>query len=144
MVTLYRVFSIRENYKNRDSVVVDWFCSKRAKAVAPYESLIENYHDLHQAEREEAKKRIDHFLTGAEVDELKSYMDRNYGFEVRRKEIDLPVSDGNKIPFFAGSPEPSAKGDYFHLSSNEKYDLSLPISGYYDLSEPPNLISSHD
>ena len=142
MVQLYRVFSIRENYKNRDSVVVDWFCLKREEPVAPYESLIKNYRDMDKAEREEAQKRIDSFLTGSEVDELKSYMDRSYGFEVRKKEIDTPVGNGRKIPFFAGPSSPSDDGDYFHLNAHEGYSLSIPISGYYDLSEPPNLVSS--
>jgi len=141
MTRLFRAYTVRENYKGRDTVIVDWFCSKRETPAVEYENLVENYGELGEDERARAHKLIDHFLTESEIKELDRYMDGNFGFEVKSKPLNLPFKDGRKIPNFAAPPTPADEGDYFDLSSNQGYDLSVPISGFYDLSEPPNLIS---
>lgn len=141
MTKLYRAYTVRENYKGRDSVIVDWFCSERKEPVTAYGELIENYGDLDEKERERAEKLIDHFLTGQEVDGLQRYMRKYFGFEVKSREVEIPFKNGRKIYNFSEPSDPSHEGEYFDLAKNEDYDLDVPIKGFVDLSEPPNLIS---
>lgn len=141
MVEIVRAYTVRENYKGRDSVIVDWFCRERETPVAPYEALVGNYGELSYTERERAEELVDHFLTGEEAEQLRRYMDRKFGFDVKMKTMETPFADGRKIPRFAEPPEPSAEGEYLDLSASDDYDLSVPIMGYFDLSEPPNLVS---
>ncbi len=141
MVKLFRAYSIRENYKNRDVVVVDWFCHARDEQGEPYDSYITNYHELGADDLNKACRRIDSFLTEPEIVELKRYMDRKFGFEVRIDELTIPFEDGRKIPNFSSPSAPSDEGEYIDLSEHKDYNLSIPIHGYCDLSEPPNLIS---
>ncbi|MGK7345833.1 MAG: hypothetical protein ACNS63_08485 [Candidatus Nitrospinota bacterium M3_3B_026] len=141
MVEIVRAYTARENYKGRDAVIVDWFCRGRETPVAPYETLIGNYDELSYTERERAEELVDHFLTAEEAEQLRRYMDRKFGFEVKVKKMETPFADGRKIPRFAEPPEPSAEGEYLDLSASDDYDLSVPIMGYFDLSEPPNLVS---
>lgn len=137
---LYRAFTIRENYKNRDSVVVDWFCESRQRPVARIEDLVESLPEMDDKERAELQARLDQLLTTAEVDELARYIRATTGFEVKRTRIELPVSDAKKIPDFSGKSSVQ-EGEYFHIHESRDYNLSALITGYVDLSEPPNTVS---
>lgn len=141
MINLFRAYTVRESYKDRDSVIVDWFCSSRETPVAPYEELILNYTDLGADERARARKLTDNFLTEREITELKNLIENGTGFDVRKTVVKTPFEDGRKIPNFSESANKGDDGDYFHLSEKQGYNLSAPISGYADLSEPPNLFS---
>ena len=141
MRSLFRAYSVRESYKNRDSVVVDWFCLSRERPVAPYDDLILNYNELDDDEQARARKLANNFLTESEIAELKDYIESGTGFDVRTSEVNTPFEDGRKIPNFAEAAKKGDGGDYFHLSEKEGYNLTVPISGFADLSEPPNLFS---
>jgi len=141
MTKLYRTFTVRENYRNRDSVVIDWFCPARHEPAGLYETALDGYGGLGSQERELARKLIDHFLTKTEVDELKRYFRNNYGFDIKTREMRLPFSGVDKIPNFAAPSKPSDDGEYIHLNQNAGYDLSVPVCGFADLSEPPNIVS---
>jgi len=140
-VKLFRAYTVRENYKDRDSVIVDWYCEKRAEPVAPYETLIANYDELDDDEKRRARTLVNRFLTGPEVRELAAFMMAQSGFSVHSREAPLPFADGRKIPDIAAPAAPGAEGDTLRLSQSAGYDLSVPISGFCDLSEPPNLVS---
>lgn len=141
MTKLFRAYSVRESYKNRDSVIVDWFCLSRERPVAPYGELILNYNELDDDEQARARKLADNFLTEPEIAELKDYIEAGSGFDVRTSEVKTPFTDGRKIPNFAQQPQEGVDGDYSHLSEKEGYNLTVPISGFADLSEPPNIFS---
>ncbi|HEB71203.1 MAG TPA: hypothetical protein ENI77_01105 [Nitrospirae bacterium] len=141
MTRIYRAYSARENYKNRDSVIVDWFCLSREGPVAPYDELILNYNDLSGGEKARARKLADNFLTEPEIAELKEYIESGTGFDVRISEVKTPFEDGRKIPDYAETAKTDADGDYFHLSEKQGYNLTVPISGFADLGEPPNIFS---
>ena len=141
MIQLYRAYTVRENYKNRDTVIVDWFADGRREPVAPLEDLVANTAGLSAGERAQAAERLNRLLTGAEVDSLAIYIRATTGFEVKRKLMDLPLADGRKAPDFSGRSRP-APGDYFPIHQADEYDLPLPITGFADLSEPPNTFSA--
>jgi len=134
---LFRAFTVRENYKNRDTVIVDWFCQKRQTPVAQLERLVANLADLDEAQKAEAGRKLDQLLTAQEVDELAIYIRATTGFEVKRAKVTLPLADGRKAPDFSGRAG-SAPGDQVNLPENGDYGLSIPICGFVDLSEPPN------
>jgi len=144
MVKLFRAFTARENYKNRDCVIVDWFCRERSEPVAHCRALVKNYHEMGEEERAEAQKRIDSFLTERELVALKEFIKNRFGFEVKSKELELPFENGGAIPNFAAPPTPESEGEYFDLHVTGEYGISVPICGFIDLSEPPNLISALD
>ncbi len=146
MTKLYRAFVVRENYRNRDSVVIDWFCSTRHEHVGHepvglYETALEGYGDLDTKEQAQARNLIDQFLSEKEVDELKLYFRKHYGFEIKTREMEIPFSGVDKIPNFAAPAKPSDDCEYIHLDQSAGYDLSVPICGFADLSEPPNIVS---
>ena len=143
MIKLYRVYTVRENYKDRDTVIIDWFCPDRPQPAAPRENFINDYHGLNEKKRVRAGKLLDNFLILPEVEELKTYLLNNFGFEAREVEMKTPFRDADCIPDFSGTVLPGAPpGDYVHLHEAEDYDISVPVSGFYDLGEPPNLVSS--
>lgn len=144
MTKLFRVYSVRENYKDRDTVVVDWFCFKREKPAVSYEAIIANYDELNDEERSRACGLVDNYLTEDEVKELRGYIEFGSGFDIKSTEISTPFEDGRKIHDFSKPVDSELEGDYVHLSGKDGYDLSVPISGFYDLSDPPNLVSSMD
>ncbi len=144
MIKLFRAYSVRENYKNRDSVIVDWFCHEREKPAVTYEAVISNYNELDDDERIRARKLVDNFLTESEVSELKEYIESGSGFDVRVSENKIPFEDGRKIPNFTEPSSPAGEGDYFHLQNKDGYNLSVPISGFADLSEPPSIVAGLD
>ncbi|MDH5638878.1 MAG: hypothetical protein OEZ04_10325 [Nitrospinota bacterium] len=137
---LYRAYTVRENYQDRDSVVVDWFCENREAPVAALELMVGNLAELSAEEKAEAQARLNQLLTSGETDELALYIRAATGFEVKRTKIDLPLPDGRKAPDFSGKSVGVA-GEYFHLHEDGEYNLSVPITGFVDLSEPPNTIS---
>ncbi|MDH5508939.1 MAG: hypothetical protein OEZ32_01145 [Nitrospinota bacterium] len=137
---LFRVYTVRENYQDRDSVVVDWFCENRKAPVAALELMVENLVDLTAVEKTEAQTRLNQLLTSGETDELAQYIRATTGFEVKRTRIDIPLPDGRKVPDFSGKSA-SMEGEYFHIHENSEYNLSIPITGFVDLSEPPNTFS---
>ena len=141
MVQLYRAYTVRENYKNRDTVIVDWFADGRKEPVAPIEELVANAAGLTAGERAQAAERLNRLLTGAEVDSLAIYIRSTTGFEVKSKKIDLPLADGRRAPDFSGRSSP-APGDYFPIHQAEEYNLPVAITGFADLSEPPNTFSA--
>jgi len=141
MTRIYRAYSVRESYKNRDSVIVDWFCFSRDEPVEPYENMILNYNELDDDEQGRARKLANNFLTESEIKELKEYIEAGSGFDVRKSEVKTPFEDGRKIPDFAETARAGVKGDYVDLSKKDGYNLSVPIKGFADLSEPPNLFS---
>jgi hypothetical protein len=138
---LFRAFTVRENYKNRDVVIVDWFADGRRSPVAPLEEMVANLAQLSEAERAWAKERLDRLLTAREADALTQYIRTTTGFEVKRGKIELPLADGGKAPDFSGKSTPG-RGDYFPIHEAEGYTLSIPITGFADLSEPPNTVSA--
>ena len=94
MISLFRAYTVRESYKDRDSVIVDWFCLSRETPVAPYEELILNYTDLRADEQARARKLTDNFLTEPEITELKNLIENGTGFDVRMTEVKTPFEDG--------------------------------------------------
>ncbi len=141
MVQLFRAFSVRENYKGRDSVVIYWFCHEREEPTAPYETLVKNYSALSEDERLLCKRKIDNFLTVSEIKELGVYLDSYFAQDVRSAEVSLPFESSGSIPDISAH---TCEGEYFYLYKNKGYPLAVPVSGFVDLSEPPNLVSYRD
>lgn len=141
MVQLFRAFGVRENYKGRDSVVIYWFCHERVKSTAPYETLVENYSVLSEDERLLCERKIDNFLTAPEIKELGVYLDSYFAQDVRSAEVALPFKNSGSIPDISAN---ACEGEYFHIYKNKGYPLTIPVTGFVDLSEPANLVSYRD
>ena len=137
---LYRAFTVRENYKDRDTVVVDWFCDQRTSPVAPLEELVEGAGAMEDERKKELQSLLDQLFTLEETERLAIFMRATSGFEVKKKKIELPIKDANKTPDFSGRSH-NIQGDYFVLEENPEYPLGMKVTGFADLSEPPNIRS---
>lgn len=142
MVRLYRAYTVRQNYKSRDAVIMDWYYPERAEPVAPWEELIANYGELDAEEKKNAGRKADHFLTGEEVEKLSRALMARTGFEVKTKEMETPFPDGRRIPDYTRPLLPDDECEYFHMAADMDGGPGFPVSGFCDLSEPPNLISN--
>ena len=138
---LFRAYTVRENYQNRDSVMVDWFCELRTSPVAELEALVQNLSSMSAEEQSKARRLLDQLLTATEVEELARYIRTTSGFEVKRTRIPVPIADGRKAPDFSGR-DAKMEGEYFHIHESPGYTLSIPITGFVDLSDPPNTRSA--
>lgn len=142
MVKLYRAYTVRQNYKSRDAVIVDWYRPERSAPVAPREGIISNYPDMNEEEKKSAGRKVDHFLTGDEVEKLSRALMARTGFEVKTKELEIPFPDGRKIPDYTRPQSPDDECEYYHMDGDEDGGPGFPVSGFCDLSEPPNLVSN--
>ncbi len=144
MVKLYRACSVIDNYHGRDGVTFLWFVVNRDKPVAPYEELIANYQELEQHQDQEQgtlaylEGYVNELLTEEEVEELKAYLESRHNTELKLEEVEIPVQDSNLCPL--GAMPAGGGQDFYMLSREEGYSLSVPIWAYYDLRQCPDTI----
>jgi len=139
MIKLYQAHSTVDNYAGRDRVTFSWFVNKRERPAAPYEELIAGYQELSDdPPKGYAEAFIDELLTEAEVEELRDYLAKRHKTELQIEEVALPLQEA-----VAGYGALGVGGgtDYYMLSEEDGYSLSVPIYGFYDLRLCPSSTS---
>ena len=104
---LFRAFSLIDSSRllsgqNPDNFVkVDWVCYLRDEPLLPFESLIEDYHNLPETSKAKlwVERRANYLLSQPEVDELKKYLEKQYSFAIEVEQVLLPVASENLVEF---------------------------------------------
>lgn len=132
-LTLYHAFSLIDSSRllsgqNPETFVkVDWVCYLRDEPLASYDRLIENFHDLLETGKEKVwiQRRANYLLSHDEVEELKLYLEKQYGFTVEVEAVELPLKV-EKIPQFN---EKDVTGTIILRDRDEPFALSVGIIG---------------
>lgn len=130
---LFRAFSLIDSSRllsgqNPDNFVkVDWVCYLRDEPLLPFESLIEDYHNLPETSKAKlwVERRANYLLSQAEVDELKKYLEKQYSFSIEVEQVSLPVSSENLVEF----NEQDITGTIILRDRDEPFPLSINIIG---------------
>ena len=130
---LFRAFSLIDSSRllsgqNPDNFVkVDWVCYLRDEPLLPFESLIEDYHNLPETSKAKlwVERRANYLLSQPEVDELKKYLEKQYSFSIEVEQISLPVSSENLVEF----NEQDITGTIILRDRDEPFPLSINIIG---------------
>ena len=130
---LFRAFSLIDSSRllsgqNPDNFVkVDWVCYLRDEPLLPFESLIEDYHNLPETSKAKlwVERRANYLLSQAEVDELKKYLEKQYSFSIEVEQVTLPVSSENLVEF----NEQDITGTIILRDRDEPFPLSINIIG---------------
>ena len=130
---LFRAFSLIDSSRllsgqNPDNFVkVDWVCYLRDEPLLPFESLIEDYHNLPETSKAKlwVERRANYLLSQAEVDELKKYLEKQYSFAIEVEQVSLPVSSENLVEF----NEQDITGTIILRDRDEPFPLSINIIG---------------
>ena len=114
--------------QNPDNFVkVDWVCYLRDEPLLPFESLIEDYHNLPETSKAKlwVERRANYLLSQPEVDELKKYLEKQYSFAIEVEQVSLPVSSENLVEF----NEQDITGTIILRDRDEPFPLSINIIG---------------
>ena len=114
--------------QNPDNFVkVDWVCYLRDEPLLPFESLIEDYHNLPETSKAKlwVERRANYLLSQQEVDELKKYLEKQYSFSIEVEQVSLPVSSENLVEF----NEQDITGTIILRDRDEPFPLSINIIG---------------
>ena len=130
---LFRAFSLIDSFRllsgqNPDNFVkVDWVCYLRDEPLLPFESLIEDYHNLSETGKAKLwiERRANYLLSQPEVDELKKYLEKKYSFSIEVEEVSLPVLAENLVEF----KEQDITGTIILRDRDEPFSLSINIVG---------------
>ena len=130
---LFRAFSLIDSSRllsgqNPDNFVkVDWVCYLRDEPLLPFESLIEDYHNLPETSKAKlwVERRANYLLSQPEVDELKKYLEKQYSFSIEVEQVSLPVSSENLVVF----NEQDITGTIILRDRDEPFPLSINIIG---------------
>jgi hypothetical protein len=130
---LFRAFSLIDSSRllsgqNPDNFVkVDWVCYLRDEPLLPFESLIEDYHNLPETSKAKlwVERRANYLLSQPEVDELKKYLEKQYSFSIEVEQVSLPVSSENLVEF----NEQDITGTIILRDRDEPFPLSINIIG---------------
>ena len=130
---LFRAFSLIDSSRllsgqNPDNFVkVDWVCYLRDEPLLPFESLIEDYHNLPETSKAKLwiERRANYLLSQEEVDELKKYLEKQYSFAIEVEQVSLPVSSENLVEF----NEQDITGTIILRDRDEPFPLSINIIG---------------
>ena len=130
---LFRAFSLIDSSRllsgqNPDNFVkVDWVCYLRDEPLLPFESLIEDYHNLSETGKAKLwiERRANYLLSQPEVDELKKYLEKKYSFSIEVEEVSLPVLAENLVEF----KELDITGTIILRDRDEPFSLSINIVG---------------
>ena len=130
---LFRAFSLIDSSRllsgqNPDNFVkVDWVCYLRDEPLLPFESLIEDYHNLPEISKAKlwVERRANYLLSQPEVDELKKYLEKQYSFSIEVEQVSLPVSSENLVVF----NEQDITGTIILRDRDEPFPLSINIIG---------------
>ena len=130
---LYRAFSLIDSSRllsgqNPDNFVkVDWVCYLRDEPLLPFESMIEDYHNLPETSKAKlwVERRANYLLSQPEVDELKKYLEKQYSFSIEVEQVSLPVSSENLVEF----NEQDITGTIILRDRDEPFPLSINIIG---------------
>jgi hypothetical protein len=130
---LFRAFSLIDSSRllsgqNPDNFVkVDWVCYLRDEPLLPFESLIEDYHNLPETSKAKlwVERRANYLLSQPEVDELKKYLEKQYSFSIEVEQVLLPVSSENLVEF----NEQDITGTIILRDRDEPFPLSINIIG---------------
>ena len=130
---LFRAFSLIDSSRllsgqNPDNFVkVDWVCYLRDEPLLPFESLIEDYHNLPETSKAKlwVERRANYLLSQPEVDELKKYLEKQYSFGIEVEQVSLPVSSENLVEF----NEQDITGTIILRDRDEPFPLSINIIG---------------
>lgn len=130
---LFRAFSLIDSSRllsgqNPENFVkVDWVCYLRDEPLLPFESLIEDYHNLPETSKAKlwVERRANYLLSQPEVDELKKYLEKQYSFSIEVEQVSLPVSSGNLVEF----NEQDITGTIILRDRDEPFPLSINIIG---------------
>ena len=130
---LFRAFSLIDSSRllsgqNPDNFVkVDWVCYLRDEPLLPFESLIEDYHNLPETSKAKLwiERRANYLLSQPEVDELKKYLEKQYSFSIEVERVSLPVLAENLVEF----NEQDVTGTIILRDRDEPFPLSINIIG---------------
>jgi len=130
---LFRAFSLIDSSRllsgqNPDNFVkVDWVCYLRDEPLLPFESLIEDYHNLPETSKAKlwVERRANYLLSQEEGDELKKYLEKQYSFSIEVEQVSLPVSSENLVEF----NEQDITGTIILRDRDEPFPLSINIIG---------------
>jgi hypothetical protein len=130
---LFRAFSLIDSTRllsgqNPDNFVkVDWVCYLRDEPLLPFESLIEDYHNLPETGKAKLwiERRANYLLSQPEVDELKKYLEKQYSFSIELEQVSLPVLAENLVEF----NEQDITGTIILRDRDEPFPLSINIIG---------------
>jgi len=79
-------------YNPRTEIILQWFCVGRETPIAPYESLIMGYRTLNETVRTRAQQTVDEFLSESEFHQLRDYLRRRHGKDLRTAVLTAPVA----------------------------------------------------
>ena len=137
---LFRAFSLIDSSRllsgqNPDNYVkVNWVCYLRDEPLLPFDSLIEDYHNLPETSRAKLwiERRANYLLSQPEVDELKEYLEKQYSFSIEVQQVSLPIPEKKLIEF----NEQDITGTIILRDRDEPFPLSINTVSYTHLTLP--------
>ena len=132
-MNLFRAFSLIDSSRllsgqNPDNYVkVNWVCYLRDEPLLPFDSLIEDYHNLPETSKAKLwiERRANYLLSQPEVDELKEYLEKQYSFSIEVQQVSLPIPEKKLIEF----NEQDITGTIILRDRDEPFPLSINIIG---------------
>ncbi len=131
MTSLYKAWSVINDYQGRDQVIIHWFVVGREEPIAPYEQLIIGYGSQYDGIHYD-RLYVNELLIGDEVEELNKYLKLKHNTEAYTEEVPMPVERGilsHSLLLISGEP------GFYCLADEEGYNLSMSIMGYFEGGE---------
>lgn len=130
---VYAAYSTADEYRKFRNVLFHWFAHREVPLVSPEEAILD-YHELSERQQAYALGYVSELLTENEVEELRAYLQKEHKAELETVEVELPIQREDATDLMPW--EAIAVGgmdDFYMLSREEAYNLSVPIWGYFDL-----------
>jgi len=137
---LYLPYGTLPGVSGTHALMVHWFRVDREVPLDPYERLLLGYRTLTDEARSRAEAMVNEFLSEDEFHELREYLQRQRGTDLRTTVLVAPVSatrpdaatrTGGLRPFAQCEEDPHSGSGFFRMSEQDGYPLSFAVWGYH-------------
>jgi hypothetical protein len=123
-------------------VALKWFALDRKRPVAPYASVIADYHKLRDFFRPYSERAADERFTMLEAEALITYLRKHHAQDTHTiKKVDLPLP--METMCYSGLSVGGPNG-FLELSKRPDWPLWFRVTGYYDLRDHEVLPGGED
>jgi hypothetical protein len=130
---LYTVSAITD-YKDYKGIQFQFFVENRKNPIIKYKKGIKGYKTISKEWQKYAEDLFDEYFTKSEVKELTRYLEEKHDIKntaLTIKEVQLPIDATRCLPI--GAIPVGGMTDFYMLSKEDGYNLSVPIWAYFDL-----------
>jgi len=131
-------YSIVNNFKGYDHVHIFWFCSRNKKNVSLSNKVIRDFGSGNVKQTESSEKYFSLLISEPDFKELKKFLTESFKYNAEFIGEPLPVHyDRNSGKSGVRDFIPAGASEW-KLFEEEGYNLSIDVTGYYDLRYSPS------